>query len=121
PEKQPVPSRLQGMPRPGCVVQMLEKTAIWSPSRNISLGQPSMSSFPLTARLSAGQLVALKSRWPERTKMRVPSFLTKSASSTPATCVLVVVYDAGALAGAAEGAGAPPAETTTPPEFQDFC
>jgi hypothetical protein len=40
--------------------------------------------------------------------MRVPSFLTKSASSTPATWVLVLVYALGAdLLVALSAAGAP--------------
>src|SRR4051812_19407667 len=71
--------------------QIDENTTTWLPSRNIVLGQPSISSLPASARLCGGQLVAVNNVRPERTKMRVPSFLTKSASSTPATCVLVVL------------------------------
>ena len=79
------------MPPPCGTVQMLENTTTRSPSRNMLPGQPSISSFPATARLCGGQLVAAKRVRPARTKMRVPSFLTKSASSTPATCVFVVL------------------------------
>src|SRR5712672_2109448 len=76
---------------PAGTAQMLENTTTRSPSRNIALGQPSISSFPATARSCGGQLVAVNRFRPERTKMRVPSFLTKSASSTPATWMLVVL------------------------------
>ncbi len=75
---------------PGGTVQMLENTTTRSPSRDIVLGQPSISSLPATARSCGGQLVAVNRFRPESTKMRVPSFLTKSASSTPATWTLVV-------------------------------
>ena len=78
-------------PPPGGTVQMLENTTTWSPSRNMVVGQPSISSLPATARPCGGQLVAVNRFRPESTKMRVPSFLTKSASSTPATWVFVVL------------------------------
>ena len=70
---------------------MLENTTTWLPSRNMLLGHPSISSFPASARSCGGQLVAANTVRPESTKIRVPSFLTKSASSTPATWVLVVL------------------------------
>ena len=94
-----------GATRAGGGDQMLENTTTWFPSRNIEPGQPSISSLPASARSCGGQLVTVKRFRPESTKMRVPSFLTKSASSTPATCTLVVLK----LAGAAEAPGAAPA------------
>src|SRR6266478_6136752 len=90
---EPHPTLGQGRPMASSagVLQIDENTTTWLPSRNIVLGQPSISSLPASARLCGGQLVAVNNVRPERTKMRVPSFLTKSASSTPATCVLVVL------------------------------
>src|SRR5690242_4944568 len=61
--------------------QISEKTTAWLPSRNIDDGHPSICSLPATARSCGGQLLAENSVCPERTRMRVPSFLTKSASS----------------------------------------
>ena len=79
------------MPPPDGTVQTLENTTSWFPSRNMLAGQPSISSLPASARSCGGQLVAANSVRPESTKMRVPSFFMKSASSTPATCVFVVL------------------------------
>src|SRR5438128_10814980 len=96
PQKHPVEGHPAAMPwgpapPPGGTVQMLENTTTWSLSRNMVVGQPSISSLPATARSCGGQLVAVNRFRPESTKMRVPSFLTKSASSTPATWVFVVL------------------------------
>src|SRR5437773_9813231 len=83
-----------------------------------------MESDGLRPRSFGGHDPAAKSFRPLRTKMRVPSFLTKSGSSTPATCVLVVVHDEGLedplplAAGPAPAAGPPPLSRTTPPPAQ---
>src|SRR6266851_1497098 len=56
--------------------------------------------------------------------MRVPSFLTKSGSSTPGICVLVVVYEAGPGVGSPAAAGplpSPPPRMITPPLSQWIC
>jgi len=50
---------------------MLENTTTRFPSRNMVLGQPSISSLPATARSCGGQLVAVNRFRPESTKMRV--------------------------------------------------
>src|SRR5881394_993137 len=46
------------MPPPCGTVQMLENTTSWLPSRNMLLGQPSISSLPASARSCGGQLAA---------------------------------------------------------------
>src|SRR5258706_15546095 len=84
-------------------------------SRNMEIGQPSRSSDCVSARLAGGHELAASNLCPLKVKIRVPSFLTKSGSSTPWVCTLVVVYDAGGGAadlGVAEGA--PPAVATPP-------
>src|SRR5262249_18515012 len=93
--------------------QMLENTTSWFPSRNMGPGHPSISSLSATTRSCGGQLVTVNRFRPERTKIRVPSFLTKSASSTPATWVFVVLKLAGAAEAPAVPDGGAPAPVTT--------
>ena len=71
--------------------QTLEMTAAVSPSRNIDVGHPSMGKLETNDSSCGGQLFTTLSELPDNVKMRVPSFFMKSASSTPATCVFVVV------------------------------
>ena len=73
------------------VTQVLERTTAVFPSRNMDVGQPSIGSRVARERSCGGQLFSTFSEPPESVKMRVPSFFMKSASSTPATCVFVVV------------------------------
>lgn len=82
----------------------------------MSRAQPSIGRLAVSAIASGGQD---ESRWslpPASTAMRVPSFWTKSASSTPATWVLVVLTLVGPLP-AAPGVAVtgPPAGTGPPP------
>src|SRR6476661_10769298 len=83
------------LPEPGSGSYTSEKTTTWSPCRNISRGQPSSLSEDSARRDAAGQERCRYSFCPERTKMRVPSFFTKSASSTPSTWLLVPVWSVG--------------------------
>src|SRR5262245_54012852 len=75
----------------GVKISDITTTRFFSASRNISRGWPSISTLPRVERSCGGQLWVANRRRPDRTKMRLPSFFTKSASSTPFTWVLVVV------------------------------
>jgi hypothetical protein len=68
-----------------------ETTAAVFPSRNMDVGHPSMGNLVVKDRSCGGQLFTRFSEPSESVKMRVPSFFMKSASSTPPTCVFVVV------------------------------